>query len=38
MAIVAGLLVPHTQILKIIIVGLKMAGGFLKGYGEKKAK
>jgi hypothetical protein len=36
MSVVAGLLLPHTQVLKVIIVGLKMAGGFLKGYAEKK--
>ncbi len=33
---VAGVLLPHTQALKIIIAGLKIAGGFLKGYGEKR--
>ncbi len=36
MSVVAGLILPHTQVLKVIIVGLKVFGGFIKGYSEKR--
>ena len=35
-ATVAGVLLPQTQALKWIIIGLKGVGGFLKGYSEKR--
>jgi len=37
MVVVATMILPHTQALKIIVVGLKLLGGFLKGYSEKRA-
>jgi len=36
MVTVATLIFPQTQALKIIVTGLKLAGGFLKGYSEKR--
>jgi hypothetical protein len=36
MTVVAGLLLPQTQALKIIIIALKGFSGFLKSYAEKK--
>lgn len=36
MSVVAGLILPQTQALKIIVGGLKLLGGFLKSYSEKR--
>ncbi len=36
MLVVAGMLLPQTQALKWIAIGIKAFGGFLKGYSEKR--
>lgn len=36
MIVGAGILLPQTQALKWIVSGLKLFGGFLKGYSEKR--